>query len=215
MLNVAGGKAGPEETPNRSAQMRSLKIGVVAVFAMAGLVALIPASALAAPHAVVTFGTVAPTPSINSHGVGSFVVNTPTGKVVKVYVNKNTKFIPNAAGFAANDAVWASGGVGKHQYASTVKYALAPFAIPYAKRTFNGKYDATLSTTPSTSIVIDAKGGKHLSFAITASTKYRLNGKLWKSATQPGFTAGERMTVYGQELTNGKWQAQRVGLFTK
>ena len=73
-----------------------------------------------------------------------------------VGVNKNTKYIPmsaaaKTAGFVPTDAVWASGGVGKHQYASTVKYDVAAFAIPYAKRTFNGKYDATLSTPPSRS----------------------------------------------------------------
>lgn len=197
--------------------MKRLKIGAVAVFAVAGLVALVPA-AMAASHTTVTTGTVASL-NLDTHSkLVSFAVTTPAAKSVTVGVNANTKYIPmsaaaKTAGFIAGDAVWASGGVGKHQYASTVKYGVAAFAIPYAKRTFNGKYDATLSTTPATSIVLDAKGGKHLSFAITASTKYRLNGR--KDATQPTFKAGERMTVYGQELTDGSWQAQRIDAFKK
>jgi Domain of unknown function (DUF5666) len=195
--------------------MRSLKISLVAVFAMAGLVALIPASAMAAPHAVVTFGKVATT-AINSHGVGSFVVTTPAvpAKSVTVHVNKNTKMLPltaaaNSAGFIATDAIWASGGVGKHQYASTVKYDIAPFAIPYAKHPFNGKYVSSGTGT----LVIKNKAGKSLTFTINAKTVYRLNGK--KVASPPTYKMGERMTVYGHEFTDGSWLAHRVDIFSK
>ena len=61
--------------------------------------------------------------------------------------------------------------------------------------------------------MIDAKAGKQLTFATTTATKYRLNGK--KVVSQPTFKAGERMTVYGQELTDGSWQAQRIDAFKK
>jgi hypothetical protein len=197
--------------------MKRLKIGAVAVLAVAGLVALVPAGAFASSHSTVTTGTVAALNLDTHNNLVSFAVTTPAATSVTVGVNAKTKYIPmsaaaKTAGFVAGDAVWASGGVGKHQYASSVKYDVAPFAIPYAKRTFNGKYDATLSTPP-TPIVIDVKGGKHLSFATTAATKYRLNGK--KVAAQPTFKAGERMIVYGQEFTDGSWQAERIDAFKK
>jgi hypothetical protein len=201
--------------------MRSLKIGIVAVFAMAGLVALIPASAMAASHATVTIGQVTML-NLDSHSkLLSFKVNTPpipTGPAVTVNVNKNTKFIPmsGTAKFAVSDYVWASGGVGKHQYASTVKYGLAPFAIPYAKRTFNGTYvSGGPPVLPATSgtLVIKNKAGKNLpAFTTNSKTVYRLNGKI---KTPPTFTVGERMTVYGQEYTDGLWRAKRVDIFKK
>ena len=194
--------------------MRSLKISLVAVFALAGL-ALIPASTMAASHAVVTFGTVATT-AINTHGVGSFVVTTPAipAKCVRVYVNKNTKFMPMTGTlvtnpFKANDYVWASGGVGKHQYASAVKYDTAPFAVPYAKHTFNGKYVSSGTGT----LAIKNKAGKLLTFGTNSKTVYRLNGK--KIAPPVPFPASKRVAVYGHEYTDGSWLANRVDIFTK
>jgi len=207
--------------------MRRLKVSLVAVFALAGLVALIPGGAMAASHATVTIGQVGAL-SLNSHNqLVSFTVNTPplapaspAGKTVTVNVNSNTKFMPMSGTttsnpFAANDFVWASGGVGKHQYASTVKYDTAPFAVPYAKRTFNGKFVSIVAIVPPAdgSLVIKNSAGKDLTFNTNAKTAYRLNGKRQK--TQPAYTLGERMTVYGQEYTDGSWLAQRIDAFKK
>jgi len=112
---------------------------------------------MAASHTGATTGQVGAL-TLDSHSnLASFTVNTlplapaaPAGKTVTVNVNTNTKFVPvtgttTSNPFAPSDYVWVSGGVGEHQFASAVKYDADPFAIPYAKKTFKGKF---LSITP-------------------------------------------------------------------
>jgi hypothetical protein len=97
--------------------MRRLKIAVVLAFT--GVVALIPATAMAGSHAVVTVGSVASTSNNSLGHLASFVVTTPAAKSVTVNVNARTKLIglstaAVAAGLQSGDAVLASGGAGKH-----------------------------------------------------------------------------------------------------
>lgn len=189
--------------------MNRLKLGLSALAVTAALVAVMPISALAAQpasaHATVVFGSVA------SMGTNSFVVTTASGTAT-VNTNKNTHMIglsaaARAAGLVSGDAVWANGNKGRRgMVASTVKFDITPFAIPYSGRNFYGHY----STSAAGSLTIVNRHGKLLTFATNGSTRYREYGK---KVASPTYAPKQRITVWARELTDSSRLARRVYIF--
>lgn len=181
--------------------MKSLKrSAAVAVVAVGAVALLLPGSVLAASHhrSKTEAGT------LSAYAAGS----SATVNGVRIRLTKHTKLVSEdaaakTAGPVAGDSAVAFIRWHKHTaLAKKLEYGTTAFV--YLKRDFSGRYVSSMAT--SVTIRVHKKMD---TFNTDSSTKYYQNGH---SVLLPSYRPKERVTIRGEESTNGSWYAAVVRL---
>ena len=138
----------------------------------------------------------------------SATIAQPDGTSLTVKVGATTRFVPESqgardAGLKVGDQVAVYGPTGKGARARRILYDTAPFALQG-----NRRLQGVISSTGSDSLNLTLANGKSATVQLTATTRYRVNGKL--VAAPPQLVSGQRITVNGRLMTNGNIQARVV-----
>jgi hypothetical protein len=201
--------------------MSRFKIGAFGLLTMAGLLMVVPASALAAPKHGHPGG---PTPihvgggavaygSVTSTGTGTFVLTTPgsSGTPYTIGTTADTKFVAvnptDGATFQANDAVLAAGAFVNGFTARVVWYDSSPFALPGGHAGARG----TGVSISATQLVITDRSNNTDTFTLNSSTKFSVNGKPTAASSVSSVT-GDMVEVQTQTFTDGSVVAVRVAI---
>lgn len=192
--------------------MTRFKSALLAIFAFAAILVVVPGAAMAAQHQAKkpvegrVFGT------LQSLSSNQAVITTKLGNIT-VFLKPIIQYVTYdqaaaTAGLQIGDDVVAHGTYADGTlHADRLRYDNVPFVVTGAER-FAGTYVSSDST--ANTLTIQLTKGRSITFSTDGNTKYFDHGQ--PLTAPPTYTPGENIAVWAREYSNQVWVAVRVNV---